>query len=110
MHFDKTEDIISFIRSEITPEEVTFFKNKPFIQQLDVQAKIMRKYAHAINIYDSDLLRDIYQYFEGLGYITTMDFSFDENEVLEADPELAIAAIFRVLYQEWNGENYKEKL
>ena len=105
MHFDKTEDIISFIRSEINPEEVMFFKNKPFTETFGMQAKIVRKYSIIIGIYEFNnvIMRDIYEFFDKIKYGTTMHWI--EYELI-ADPEMAMSAIFRYLYHEWNGENY----
>jgi hypothetical protein len=105
MHFDKTEDIISFIRSGITPEEVIFFENKPFTETFGVQAKIVRKYSIIIGIceFDRVIMREIYEFFDEIKYGTTMNWIEDE---IIAEPEMAMSAIFRYLYHEWNGESY----
>lgn len=106
MQFKKTEDVISFIRQAVTAEELAAFKNKPFTTTFGVQAHVVRKYAIAIGIeqFDRDLLRDIYEFFDRIGYGTTMNW-MDAEEQVTADPEMAINVIFLYLYHEWHGKN-----
>ena len=49
MQFNKTEDMISFIRDDITPQEIDAFIGQPFNPVMHPQYGVIKKYIEIIN-------------------------------------------------------------
>ena len=109
MQFNTTENMISFIRDDITPQEVDAFIGRPFNPMMHPQYEVIKKYIKIIDIYHKEFLRDSYLFFDELGILTTMDYPLYGDEVIEAEPIPAIYAVFDFLHREWNRESLDEQ-
>ena len=60
MKFNRTEDMISFIRDNITPQEMDAFIGHPFNPLMHPQYDVIKKYLRIIDIYHKEFLQDSY--------------------------------------------------